>query len=283
MNMQRVKRLPQLLRRVTLSLLLWSAACSHQRIIPDEELAMIFRDAFLTNAYIGSRHMPTDSLNLYQPIFARYGYTVEDVERTVESFSKRKSARLSDVVERAIALLDDEGGYYEREVAVLDTIAHVSSRALYRTLRCDTLIRARRLADSTLLRIELDSLRRGDYRITATYYVDSLDRNPGLRGGVWTECADGSRRNSYSFLLRRGVEADFTRTFTADTAARKLIVSFAQFPRQRKELSVTVRDLKIEYTLPVDEAIDSFYRQQVDVRIFADEFFGDAFRAQDSL
>lgn len=270
---------------MSLLLLFGTAACSHHRIIPNDELAAIFRDVYLTNAYVAKENLRTDSLNLYQPIFERYGYTPEDVERTVESFSKRKSARLSDVVEAAIALLDREGEYYQHEVAVLDTIANVSCRSLYRTVYADTLIRARRLADSTLLRIELDSLRAGEYRVSAEYFVDSLDRNPGMRGAVWTELEDGTRRNMYSYLLRRSVDGEFTRSLEVDTSMKRLVVSFIEFtrPRERKRLSVTVRNLKIEYTPPVEEAIDSFFHRQVDVRIFADEFLGDAFRTKDSL
>lgn len=269
-------------RIVWLLLLLPMAACTKHRVIPDEELAMIFRDAFLTNAYVSARSLTSDSLNFYQPIFEQYGYTVEDVERTIENFSKRKSARLSDVVERAIVLLDEQGGYYEREVAVLDTIASVSSRSLYRTVYADSLIRARRLADSTLLHIELDSLKPGRYRISADYRVDSADRNVGLRGGVWTLRENGARRNTYTFLLRREIDASFTRTVSVDSAQRKLVVSFAEFPGKRQPLSVTVRNLKIEYTLPDEEAIDSFFHRQVDVRIFADEFLNHV-RAKDSL
>ena len=92
-----------------LVLALCGAACAHHTIIPDEKLALIFHDAFLANAYVGGRSLAKDSLNLYEPIFAHYGYTTEDVHYTIGNFSKRKSARLGDVVERAIALLEAEG------------------------------------------------------------------------------------------------------------------------------------------------------------------------------
>ena len=98
------------LRTALLALLgLLAAACARHTIIPDETLAMIFRDAFLSNAYISEERIPTDSLRIYEPIFARYGYTTDDVHYTIGNFSKRKSARLSDVVERAIDLLEAEG------------------------------------------------------------------------------------------------------------------------------------------------------------------------------
>ena len=49
------------------------SACARHKIIPDDTLAQIFHDAFLTNAYIGSEGVKTDSLRIYEPIFARYG------------------------------------------------------------------------------------------------------------------------------------------------------------------------------------------------------------------
>ena len=123
--------------------LLCTAACARHTIIPDDELAQIFHDAFLTNAYIGSQNVRIDSLNIYEPIFARYGYTTEDVQYTIGNFSKRKSARLGDVVELAIDRLEEEGKRYDREVAILDTIDNVARRTFTRTVLSDSLIRVR--------------------------------------------------------------------------------------------------------------------------------------------
>ena len=93
-----------------------SVSCSHHKIIPDDELALIFHDAFLANAYLGPRNLAHDSLNVYEPIFARYGYTTQDVHYTIGNFSKRKSARLGDVVEQAIDLLESEGKFFSRPI-----------------------------------------------------------------------------------------------------------------------------------------------------------------------
>ena len=122
-------------------LLVLAGACARHKIIPDRKLAQIFHDAFLANAYIGSEQVDIDSLNIYEPIFAGYGYTTEDVYYTIGNFSKRKSARLGDVVELAIEMLEAEGKYYNREVAVLDTIDNVARRSFTRTVYADSLIR----------------------------------------------------------------------------------------------------------------------------------------------
>ena len=155
-------------------LLVLAGACARHKIIPDRKLAQIFHDAFLANAYIGSEQVDIDSLNIYEPIFAGYGYTTEDVYYTIGNFSKRKSARLGDVVELAIEMLEAEGKYYNREVAVLDTIDNVARRSFTRTVYADSLIRVGSLRDTARLRFSVD-VRPGEYNLSLKYLVDSLD------------------------------------------------------------------------------------------------------------
>ena len=183
-------------------LLVLAGACARHKIIPDRKLAQIFHDAFLANAYIGSEQVDIDSLNIYEPIFADYGYTTEDVYYTIGNFSKRKSARLGDVVEQAIEMLEAEGKYYNREVAVLDTIDNVARRSFTRTVYADSLIRVGSLRDTARLRFSVD-VRPGEYNLSLKYLVDSLDRNEkGLRGMVWLERRDSTRANVYTTTLR---------------------------------------------------------------------------------
>ena len=230
-------------------LLVLAGACARHKIIPDRKLAQIFHDAFLANAYIGSEQVDIDSLNIYEPIFAGYGYTTEDVYYTIGNFSKRKSARLGDVVELAIEMLEAEGKYYNREVAVLDTIDNVARRTFTRTVLAE-------------------------YNLSLKYLVDSLDRNEkGLRGVVWLERRDSTRTNVYTTTLRRDRQENFTRRFTVDTTHRRLWVDFIEFRGKPQRPSLTVSDLKIDYTPETSAAVDSLYMQQLDIRIFADEFF----------
>lgn len=269
-------------RILFLLLVLSAAACSRPRIIPDEQLAAIFRDAYLTNAYVSREQIDTDSLKLYEPVFDRYGYTAEDVYYTIGNFSKRKSARLGDVVELAIEMLEAEGRYYNREVAVLDTIDNVARRSFTRTVYADSLIRVGSLRDTARLRFSVD-VRPGEYNLSLKYLVDSLDRNEkGLRGVVWLERRDSTRTNVYTTTLRRDRQENFTRRFTVDTTHRRLWVDFIEFRGKPQRPSLTVSDLKIDYTPETSAAVDSLYMQQLDIRIFADEFFRAAIPA-DSL
>ncbi len=263
---------------LTLCLLaaLLAGACVHHKIIPDEELALIFRDAFLANSYLGDRHPDTDSLKIYEPIFARYGYTTADVQYTIGNFSKRKSARLGDVVERSIELLEAEGKHYNREVAIRDTIDRVATRTFTRRIHADSLIRVRSLRDTARLRFAFD-VSPGEYRIRLRYRVDSLDRNPsGLRGAMWLERRDSTRAAQFNMTMYRGREERFTRTFIADSTHTRLHLALANFPGRPKRPSIEVRDLTVEYTPPTAAAVDSLYAKQLDIRIFADEFFRSA-------
>ena len=256
------------------SFALCSFACSHHTIIPDDELALIFHDAFLANAYLGGRNPTADSLNGYEPIFARYGYTTQDVQYTIGNFSKRKSARLGNVVERAITMLDAEGKDYSREVAILDTIDNVALRTARRTVRADSLIRVRSLADTSQLRFAFDVVP-GAYDVQLTYLVDSLDRNTAdaPRSRMWLESADGTQSQNYNIILRRRSEGYISHRFKADSGHRRLCIEFYSFTGRPQTPSVTVRNFKVEHTPEKAEAVDLLYERQLDLRIFADEFF----------
>lgn len=263
-------------------IVLFAGSCSRHEIIPDKELAQIFHDAFLTNAYLGAKQISSDSLRLYEPIFARYGYTTEDVYNTIGNFSKRKSARLGDVVERAIDMLEEEGKRYDREVAILDTIDNVAQRTFTRTVLSDSVIRVKTLRDTSLLNFSLD-VEPGEYRLSLEYRIDSLDRNTReIRGAMWLDRSNGARDNIYSVPLRRNRTERLTRRFTADTMHRHLRISLLNFSGQPQRPSVTVSDLKVEYIPPKETAVERLYEQQLNIRIFADEFFGAAL-AKDSL
>lgn len=262
------------MKRLLFALLLLSSVCgcARHKIIPDDKLAAIFRDAFLANAYLSDRSIRTDSLRIYEPIFERYGYTTDDVQYTIGNFSKRKSARLGDVVEQAIDMLEAEGNYLNREVAVLDTIDRVARRRFTRTVLRDTLTRARTLKDTLLLRKRLDSVRAGDYLVRFDYLIDSLDQNKNLRGTVSFERADSSRTGNYTFVLRREKEEHFERTLKADTSARRLIIDLWQPRGKRYRPRITIRNLEIRFTPPTPEAVDSLYEEQLSLRIFSDGF-----------
>ena len=149
-------------------------SCSGPKAISDKDLVKIFHDAFLANAYFTECVINDDSLLLYEPILARHGYTVEDMQYTVETISQRKSSRLSDLVGEASRMLEEESKEYNYQLMVLDTIDNIAKRKYTRIVYSDSLISAKRLKDTTKLHIVIRDLTPGEYTITFDYNIDSL-------------------------------------------------------------------------------------------------------------
>lgn len=269
-------------RFFSLSLLLAviaSVGCNKPRVIPDEVLSDIFRDAMLINAYynVKSDQSP-DSLNIYEPVFARYGYTAEDVQYTVDNISRRKNARLGDVAERMIASLDERMQYLNRESAKLDTIENVAFRRYTRALLGDTTIVAKTAADSSKLRLYLYNIHPGYYRFTSLYSLDSLDKSAGRRYRIYFEREDSTRREFSEGSLMRRAETQINQNHllidSEDDIAR-LVIDFYHFDddmekKKRTVPKITIHDIRVEYTPPAEYCMKRMLDEQTQMRIFSD-------------
>ncbi len=265
----------RVLASLIVALVLIFTSCVKRTTIPDEELALIFRDAFLVNSYVFSNDVLFDSLQVYQPIFDRYGYSAEDVAYTVGSFSKRKSARLSDVVERAIVMLEQGQKIYAQETMILDSIDAIALRNSRRVIFERSLVEYHQLKDTVNILFEFDSLRPGSYDISFEYLVDSLDNNrSSYRVMSWFENPDSDiKKGLSSSYLRKNAIQRFNRNIDVDTLTHKFFLKLAESYEVKRTPHVTFRKLKIEYTPLIDQALESFYSDKLDVRVFADEFF----------
>ena len=255
---------------VTVGAMLSLASCRKPRIIPDSTLAEIFYDSFLTNAYLSEKSVRTDSLALYEPIFEKYGYTVEDMQYTIGNFSKRKSARLGNVVEVAIARLESEGVYYDREVSILDTIEARARRIFTRTVYSDTLVKVHRLSDTARLHVVIDSLLRGEYEVSFTYNIDSLDKNMRQRVTIRSESQDGMRRVELNNVMQRRSDKQITQTVRNDGQMRRLEINLAELDTKVKaeRPHMTFRDVTVRYVPFADDVVDSLYYRTLNLGIF---------------
>ena len=272
------KSLHILLLMVVLSI----AGCAKKSVIPDDTLAKIFHDAFLVNAYIDDTRLNIDSLQVYEPIFNKYGYTAKDVIYTVGNFSRRKSARLGTVVEQAISRLEKESKLYAKKVVILDTICNVAVREYTRTVYRDTAIHVRKRADSTRLHIEISPILRGEYAISYCYTCDEdMEKYP--RNSEYYFLDENGHRNGFTShtLRNNGI---INRTLISRSDNRKLVLELGKYrlpmtgkkkkkralPPKKQEFDI--RGLKVVYTPNEDAAIDSLFERYVNVKIFADGF-----------
>ena len=72
------------------ALMVLGIGCSGPRVIPDDILIKIFHDAYIANAYMEECRIRQDSLLIYEPIFQRYGYTMEDLQYTITNDTKKR-------------------------------------------------------------------------------------------------------------------------------------------------------------------------------------------------
>lgn len=245
-------------------------SCNRPQTISDNELIDIFHDAYLANAYLNSTFEEYDSVLVYEPILERYGYTIEDLQHSIQTFSERKSALLSDLVAKTYRRLDEESKAEARKVVILDTLDRVAQRTYTRMIYADSLIVAKELRDTSKLRITIDSLVPGEYNVSFSYLIDSLDENRNSRVEAYVLCSDSARAMRHTTMLSRYRESNYSRKFTVDTQHRQLYINMYYHPSNEisKQPDITIRNLEVERVLPAEVSVDSLYHQQLNVRIF---------------
>lgn len=244
-------------------------SCSGPKVIPDNTLVNIFHDAFVANAYMSQADITLDSLYVYEPIFKRYGYTMDDLQHTLTTINERKSSRISDIMYEVSQKLEQESKAEQRKIVVLDTIDNLAKRAYTRTVYSDTLIRVKELKDTTKLCIRLKDLVKGDYTISFDYLIDTLDENRNSRVEAYLVVNDTTHSLRHTMMLSRYREGKYSRKFSADTQHKELYVNMYYHPKneESKLPDITIRNFKIVRVLPTEVSVDSLYREQLDLRI----------------
>ena len=254
--------------------LMWS--CNSHKIIPDRELAQIFHDAMLVNAYINNDvgQSAIDSVNFYEPIFAKYGYTVEDFHYTMDKFSRRKSSRLSDVAEVMLLLLDRESQELASQVEKLDTIENVARRRYRETLLERKNIVVKESADTAKLNFELSGIRPGKYAITGYYTLPKPDKLSNRRAYINAFRKDSTRRQMINSVMFPRDSSNFNYQFDVESPEmERLTITFNHFVEEKerpKKPNLTIHSLKIEYTPTLEVCVERLFNEQSGMRIFAD-------------
>lgn len=245
------------------------AACSGPKVIPDQDLVNIFHDAFVVNAYMSEADITSDSLYVYEPIFKRYGYTMDDLQHTLTTINERKSSRISDIMSEVSRKLEQESKAEHRKIVVLDTIDNVAKRAYTRTVYSDTLIRVNELRDTSKLRITLKDLIKGEYTVSFDYLIDTLDENRNSRVEVYLVVNDTTNSLRHTMMLSRYRDGKYSRKFSADTQHKELYVNMYYHPKneESKLPDITIRNFKIVRVLPTEVSVDSLYKEQLDLSI----------------
>lgn len=237
------------------ALLLLSVGCSKKTIIPDSQLENITREMFLVNAYANAERVSTDSLDIYTPILERYGYTQDDFFNTLANFSKRKSARLSDVIEATIRSLEGLADGYTRKLRNLDYIDSLAKAQCSKEVLWRQRISVRRFKDTTRLQLVLPLRDEGEYVVSFNYLIDSLDKNLRLQTNHEIYDSEGERTYFNRTNLVREERKHFTTTIKPKKGDVEYRLTLADYAHREDEPHILFDSLRIVYLPPAHEAL----------------------------
>ena len=171
---------------------------------------------------------------------------------------------------------------------MLDTIRNVAIRSFDRVIYRDTLISAKKRADSTALYIEIAPAPRGEYAIAYGYTCeDDLEKYPRAAEFYFID-EDGHQRGRTMVTLRKtGI---VNRTIIAKEDNRKLVLKLGKYTdlnkansgdskskkkksnRPPKKQNLEIRNLRVSHKLNEQDSVDSLFKRYVDIKIFTDGF-----------
>ncbi|MFR9650500.1 MAG: DUF4296 domain-containing protein [Rikenellaceae bacterium] len=263
--------------------------CRGRTTISDDVLARIFHDAFLSNAYVTTYSLKLDSLRLYEPIFNSYGYTTEDVQYTLGNFAMRKSARLGDVVESAISMLERRGVQLDKEVAILDRVDEIVKERADEIVLGDSLISVTKLEDTTRLQLAINHPRQGLYRMKLEYSISCPDvpavfrmewRSESLLTG---EAADGGDsvlvRTTRTTQMRKAKSQKLESTLNVGDSIDRVVIELVKSKGVKSDPNIEIANLTIMREPSKEDASMEIFNRIVDINIFSDELLF----AKDSL
>lgn len=255
--------------------------CSRKTIIPDEELKVIAREMFLTNAYMNINKVSADSLDIYTPILERHGYTQDDFFNTLANFQKRKSARLGDVMNATILDLESLSEGYQTKVhnmKFIDSLA--KARCAKQVLKREN-IEVLSMKDTAKLRLSIPIVGKGEYMVHYTYNIDSLDKNVRLQSEHATYNPQGKRLS----LMRNNLSSSgsdnkksYKTTIIPKAEATEYELLLADYTRREEEPHITFHSVVVTYYPPLEEALE---RMSYDLRIRPMICYNDTVRLRD--
>lgn len=271
-----MKRLFTITLLVAMALL---SGCRRHKIIPERELAAIFHDAMLVNAYVNLQGVDIDSLNIYEPIFEKHGYTTDDIRYTITNFSRRKNARLGDVAEYMIKQFELESQALKREVSKLDTINNVAERLFHSTLLRDTAVEIRGKADTAKLHYIVPIKGEGVYDFSFSCSIDEPDKVRGRRLTMYKMRRDSSKVLLYQNQLYIDHRNNSTNRQKIESGRDSSFVAFYIDFNDRKRVDerdrnkpahLTIHELKVDFQPPTEECVRLLFNEQTKLRIFSD-------------
>ncbi|MFI3330938.1 MAG: DUF4296 domain-containing protein [Rikenellaceae bacterium] len=255
---------------IILTLLLITSSCSRSRVIKDKDLELILHDMFLQNAYSSEKKLKLDSLNIYKPIFEKYGYKEVDMLTTLTEFSRRKSSKFSVVLDKAIKRMDGEYELLQGKVAMLDTVSNIAKRRYLAVVYQDSLLSVKSEDDLKFVELRLPA-KEGRYKLEFEHKFHDLAKNFSFKTefGIFDDKKHQlfSRNVWVNTANLKGVDI----VLDAPERADSLIGKFIVMPKSQKFSPLDIHSIKVTYFLDEKSALDSLYRQYMNYELLIDD------------
>lgn len=234
---------------------LLGASCGKTTIIPDDELTNITQEMFLVNAYAAKQKIDTDSIDIYSPILKRYGYNQEDFFNTLANFQKRKSARLSDIIESSIASLESLSEGLERKLRNLAYVDSLAKAECSKEVLWVEKIKVNGFKDTTKLHLTFPIIDRGEYVVSYNYLIDTLDKNLRLQSNHAIYDNQGRRLHLTRNNLQREVRKSYTSIIKPKAGAVEYRLTLADYTRREDEPHISFDSIRVVYLPPSEVAL----------------------------
>jgi len=236
------------------------------RTIPDQQLALIIRDVFLVNAYQETEHpdIDIDSVDIYEPILDRYGYTNDDFRRSLNQMALKKSSRLSELIDQATADIAAENDLYQGRDRLRARIDSTLEARYLDTVfwRPASPIVVRRMADIDSLLLELTA-EEGTYRLSFAYLIDSTDANGYVPSRFYLRDSTGRNAGSRSSALTRHRRSTYRTEIAALATADSLLIRLADYTSAPTRPDIAVDSILLVHTAPVAVNRDRYVHEML--------------------
>ena len=232
------------------------SGCDRPRKISDEDLESIFYDLYLTTAYV-AQTIISDSVDAYTPVLRRYGYELRDLHYTMSEFARRKSSRMSDIINAVEQRFESEYNVMNARYEMLQRMDTLINERYRREVLARDRIVIDDLDDTSRLTFHLP-VQRGRYRIEYNYRVDTTDKNAAIRFGGYMVRKNGKYTASLPAVwLSMRQPGRVATSVKVDDDIRELVFRPAIYPRNAKKPSMQIDSLRVWYYLPDGMAADS--------------------------
>lgn len=250
--------------------LIFLGSCSGPKTINDKDMQYILQDIFWANALSETYNKGLDSLDIYQSVFQKYGYQVEDMVYTLKEQARKKSSRFSNVMERALDSLTAEYAFYQSKVDLSDTIRARAVRRFTTVVHRDSLIKVESYRDTSRLNIDLPASE-GQYKISYKYSFSESSKLKSLRSLVEIlDKKDSVVTKHTKWVLLKG-NGDYDLALDAPEDASRIKIKLFSYTNASNFVSAELDDVLIEHSLTEQASLDSLDKQILNYKLLIDD------------